>query len=163
MLKSQQTYPCEKKMEILAFMSNVKAIQRSWMCTTCCLMVIHRCAKFGKSMSKTKIIAQKQVHGENETLILRPKVKVTNACDTLSNCDTLEFQMLFGYEEEQNRRARTQSHAKNHMNLTLRSKVNVVSGTWMYSTRFLTDRQTESFLYTPFSHPWTSFWGGGGD
>ena len=91
------------KMQILAFMSNVKAIQRPWVCTTCCLMVIHRCAKFGMHMSKTKLIVQKQVHGVNETLILRPKVKVTNACDTLSYCDTLEFQMLFGYEEEHNR------------------------------------------------------------
>ena len=28
--------------------------------------------------------------------------EVMNACDTLSNGDTLEFQMLFRYDEEQN-------------------------------------------------------------
>ena len=47
------------------------------MYTTCCLMVIHPCAKFGMSVSKSKDdLAHTKIHGENIILILRPKVKV---------------------------------------------------------------------------------------
>ena len=71
----------------------------------------------------------------------------------------------------------TQIHVKNSVNLTLRSKFNVVLGSWMYTThrlivihpcakygkpmsnhkkvmgrtRICTDRQTEWFLYTPLN------------
>ena len=44
------------------------------MYTTCCLMVIHPCAKFGMPMSKSKDnLAKTQIHGENIILILRPE------------------------------------------------------------------------------------------
>ena len=52
-------------------------------------MVIHPCAKFGMSISKsTNDLAKTQIHGENIILILRPKVKVINVCDTSSHGDT---------------------------------------------------------------------------
>ena len=47
------------------------------MYTSCCLMMIHQCAKFGMLMSKSKDnLAQTKIHGENMILILSQKVKV---------------------------------------------------------------------------------------
>ena len=48
--------------------------------------------------------------------------------DTLYHGDTLTL------SKDKEAVAQTQSHAINLMNLTFRSKVNVVSGSWMYKT-----------------------------
>ena len=70
------------------------------MYTTCCLKVIHICAKFGMPMSKSKDdLAQTQIHGGNKILILRAKgqsnTEVMNLCDTLSYGDTLLCQIWY--------------------------------------------------------------------
>ena len=122
----------------LTLRSKFKVVSGSWINATHRLMVIHPCAKYGKSMSNHK------------------KVK-----------------------------GRTRKHVKNPINLTLRSKFKVVSGSWMYATHRLmvihpcakygkpmsnhkkvmgrtrictdrrtdrrTDGQTEWFLYTPLN------------
>ena len=43
--------------------------------------------------------------------------------------------------------ARTQSHVKNAINLTWRSKVNIVLGSWMYPTHFLMEIDLSQISY----------------
>ena len=87
---------------------------------------------------RAKTSCQTQIHGENIILILRSKVKVIQS----SKMYVTHYTMVIHSHAKQSmtlskdRKAEvwTQSHVKNLINLTLRSKIKVVSGSWMYWT-----------------------------
>ena len=58
------------------YRSEVNVIQRPWMYTACCLLVVHLYAKYGMPMSEQILSCPYTCHGENIILILRQKVKV---------------------------------------------------------------------------------------
>ena len=53
-----------------------------------------------------------------------------NVCDTLSYGDTLMCQIWYGRLIDKKAAAQTQTHIKNPINLTLRLKVNIISGSY---------------------------------
>ena len=71
------------------------------MYTTCCLMVIYPCAKFGILMTKIKYdLAQKQIHSEKIILIEaigQGHTEVVNVFYTSSYGDTLVCQIWYYY------------------------------------------------------------------
>ena len=90
---------------------------------------------------RAKTSCQTQIHGENIILILRSKVKViqsswmyTTHCTIVIHSRAKQSMTM---SKDQKTEAWTQSHVINPINLTLRSKVNVVSGSWMYLTHSL--------------------------
>ena len=90
--------------------------------------------KFRMPMWKSKFILQDSIHGENiMILILRSKVKVIQSLwmihSLAKQCMTMS--------KDKNTEAWTRSHVINTINLTLKSKFNVVSGSWMYLTHCL--------------------------
>ena len=57
------------------YRSKIKVIIRSLIYITCCLMVIHTCAKFGMPMSKRKDdLGHTKIHGENIKFDIKVKV-----------------------------------------------------------------------------------------
>ena len=87
---------------------------------------------------RAKTSCQTQIHGENIILILRSKVKVIQS----SWMYVTHYTMVIHSHAKQSMTLSkdkkvedwTQSYVKNPINLILRSKVKVVSGSWMYWT-----------------------------
>ena len=93
---------------------------------TCCIMSIHPCAKLDMPKSKDEF-AKSQNHGRNKILILRPMVKVTQGHE----CHMVIYSSaIYGMGMSKDKKAviQTQSHVKNPIKLTLRSKVNALWG-----------------------------------
>ena len=90
---------------------------------------------------RAKTSCQTQIHGENIILILRSKVKVIQSSGMYTTHCTIVIhsraKQSMTMSKDQKTEAWTQSHVINPINLTLRSKVNVVSGSWMYLTHSL--------------------------
>ena len=97
--------------------------------------------QFGMPMSKSKDILPDsnswwkydfdiEVKGQGHTDFMI--VRVTSYHD-----DTLTCQTKYNYFKGQKAESLTQSHVINPINLTLRSKFKVVSGSWMYLTHLL--------------------------
>ena len=84
--------------------------------------------KFRMPMSKSKDILPDSNHGENIILILRSKVKVINVRDTLYHGNTLTCQTKYDYVKGQKSLVLNTKPCINSINLTLRSKFKVVSG-----------------------------------
>ena len=97
--------------------------------------------RFGMPMSKSKDILPDsnswwkydfdiEVKGQGHTDFM-------NVRDTSYHDDTLTCQTKYNYFKGQKAESLTQSHVINPINLTLRSKFKVVSGSWMYLTHLL--------------------------
>ena len=105
-------------------------------------MVIHSCTKYGMTTSGQKSCDpntkpyQKPYNFDLEVKSQRC-IGTMNVCDTLSHSvrPMCQYNMLMSKQTKVT--GRTGRHVKNPINLTLRSKVNVVSGSWMYVTHLL--------------------------
>ena len=84
---------------------------------------------------------QTQIHGESIILILRWKVMVIKSSWMYTTHRTIvrhsRAKQNMTMSKDKKAEAWTQSHVINPINLTLRSKVNVVSGSWMCATHHL--------------------------
>ena len=108
------------------------------------LIVIHPYAKIRYAYVKEQLRSYKtRIHGENIILILRLKVKVIQTSWMYATHRTMVIHVhsrvkhSMTISQDKKNVARTQSHVINPINLTLRSNLNVISGSWMYATHLL--------------------------
>ena len=99
--------------------------------TSICQNLVYLCRK-AKASYKT------QIHGENIILILRSTVKVIHSSWMYETHRIMVIhsraKQSMTMSKDKKAKAWTQNHVINPINLTLRSKVNVVSGSWMYTS-----------------------------
>ena len=116
------------------FLSN-KLLQKKWMYRTCYLMVTHLnvcqilCAYVKEQRRSCPDTNSWQKY---KFSILRSKVKVIQRSLIYATYRPT-CQTWYIYAKGQKNVARTQSHVIKSISLTLRLKVNVVSGSWMYA------------------------------
>ena len=141
-------------------------------------MVIHSCAKHSMTLSRDK----KSRHRPCK-LTLRSKVNVESGSWMYATHPLMVIDPCAKYGKSMSHqkivKGRTRKQVKNPVNLTLKSKINILSGSWMYryathplmginpcakygkpmsnqkkvvgGTQICTDGQTEWFLFTPLN------------
>ena len=120
----------------------VKVMQRFWMIVTHRTMVIHWCTKYGMTLSKDKkVVARTQSH-------VKTPINLTWGSKGQCRIGIMEIDPCAKYDMPvSNRRyGLNMKKSQNPINLTLRSKVNVVSGSRMYVTHCLI-----------VIHPWAKY------
>ena len=121
-------------------------------------MVIHLCAKHNMTMSKDKkAVARTQSHVINPiNLTLRSNVNVVSGSGMYAIHLLMVTETCAKYGKPMSNQkivmGQTRKHVKNPVNLTLRSKVNVVLGSGMYATHFLIVIHTYAKYVKPLSN-----------
>ena len=114
------------------------------MYTTCLMVYTPICQNLVWLWQREKTSCQTQIPDKNMILLLRSKVKVIQSSWMYATHRTMVIhsraKQNMTMSKDKKSEAWTQSHFINPINLTLRSKVNIVSGSWMYLTHLLIDR-----------------------
>ena len=140
---------------ILILRSKVKVIQSSWMYATNRTMVIHSRAKQNMSMSKDN---KAEVWTQSHVIIpinltLRSMVNVVSGSWMYLTHILMVINPCAKYGKPMSIQkivmGREQKHVKNPINLPLRSKFKVVSGSWKYPTHCHCDTSMCQIWSTP--------------
>ena len=131
------------------------------MYTTHPLMVIDACAKYGKSMSNKKTVMGRtwkhvKISLNSTEVKHQRRIRIMGVSHTLYHGDTSMCRFWQANVKLKKKvMDRTQKHFKNPLNLTLRSKVNVISGSRMCAKHNLMIMgQTSSYDNIPMCQIW---------